>query len=192
MFKNIYIKFLLRQEFESLRLRKLFSKRFRIEVGLYSYGCFDTTRIPVGTKIGRYCSFSKTCYFFSRNHGLKYISLHPYLYNAALGMVARDTIEHQSCVVEDDVWIGHNAIITASVMRIGRGAVIAAGATVTRNVPPYAIIAGNPGNIIKYRFDPIIIEKIEATRWWEKSKLELKQLISEMPDLIFTPEQYFE
>ena len=107
-------------------------------------------------------------------------------------MVEQDTITCRPCVVEDDVWIGHNAVITPGVNRIGRGAVIAAGATVTRDVPPYAIVAGNPGKVIKYRFDPNIIEKIEATRWWEKSKDDLRTMMTDMPEMTFTPEQYFE
>lgn len=192
MLKLLITKLLLRREFESALLRKIFRSWHRIEIGMYSYGCFDTKRIPSGTRIGRYCSFSLTCHFFSRNHGINYLSLHPYLYNATLGMVEQDTIPHRSCVVEDDVWIGHNAIITSGVSLIGRGAVIAAGSIITRDVPRYAIVAGNPGRVIKYRFEPHVVEKIEVTRWWEKDKEELFRLLKESPDLIFTPEQYFE
>ena len=54
-------------------------------------------------------------------------------------------------VVEDDVWIGHGAIILAPV-RIGRGAIVAAGSVVTKDIPPYAIVAGVPAKILKMRF----------------------------------------
>jgi acetyltransferase-like isoleucine patch superfamily enzyme len=192
MLKQRLIKILRRREFDSKLLRKLFSRWYGVEIGMYSYGCFDPVRVPPGTRIGRYCSFSMTCQFFTRNHGTKYLALHPYLYNASLGLVEQDTIMHRPCVVEDDVWIGHNATITAGAGRLGRGAVIAAGTTVTRDVPPYAIVAGNPGRVIKYRFSPHVIEKIETTRWWEQDKAHLARLLREQPELVFNPERYFE
>ena len=70
-------------------------------------------------------------------------------------------------VVCDDVWIGHGAIILAPV-RIGRGAIVAAGSVVTRDVPPYAIVAGNPAKLIKMRFsslDSETHERMMAERW---------------------------
>lgn len=64
----------------------------------------------------------------------------------------RDNMENLLTVIEDDVWIGTKAIIMAGV-RIARGAVIAAGSVVTHDVPPYAIVAGVPAKVIKYRFN---------------------------------------
>lgn len=138
-----------KNEFESSHLRKYFKKKLNVEVGLYSYGCFDIRRFPAGTKIGRYCSFASTCIAFRRNHGLDYITTHPYLYNSSLNFVLKDTIDFQDLVIEDDVWIGHNAIILPSVSKIERGAVIAAGSIVTKNVKKYSIVAGNPAVEIK-------------------------------------------
>lgn len=63
-------------------------------------------------------------------------------------------------VIEDDVWIGSRAIILAGV-RVGRGAVVGAGAVVTRSVTPYAIVGGNPARIIRMRFDPKEVAKHE-------------------------------
>jgi acetyltransferase-like isoleucine patch superfamily enzyme len=62
-------------------------------------------------------------------------------------------IEERVTIIEDDVWVGHGAIIMAGT-RIGRGAVVAAGAVVTRDVPRYAIVAGVPAKVIRYRFTP--------------------------------------
>lgn len=62
-------------------------------------------------------------------------------------------------VVADDVWIGFNSVILSGV-RIGQGAVVAAGSMVTRDVPPYAIVGGNPARVLKYRFAPEVIEKM--------------------------------
>lgn len=191
MLKSALIKILRRRQLESRLLREMFRAWYGIDVGMYSYGCFDPARIPRGTVIGRYCSFSNTSHIFSRNHGVKYASLHPYLYNAALGLVQQDTIENGGCVIDDDVWVGHGVTITPGVNRVGRGAVIAAGAVVTRNVPAYAIVGGNPARIIKYRFGKEIIEKIEASRWWELEKEGFAKLLKNNPDFLFKPEKYF-
>jgi len=66
--------------------------------------------------------------------------------------------QRSKIIIEDDVWIGHGAILLAP-LRIGRGAIVAAGSVVVKDVPPYAIVAGNPAKTIKMRFDP---EQIEA------------------------------
>jgi acetyltransferase-like isoleucine patch superfamily enzyme len=65
-----------------------------------------------------------------------------------------------------DVWIGSNVVLPSSV-KIGNGAVIAANTLVVKDVPPYAIVGGNPGSIIKYRFSPEVIDLMEASKWWE-------------------------
>lgn len=73
----------------------------------------------------------------------------------------RDT-DDKGVVIESDVWIGTRAIVLSGVI-IGRGSVVAAGAVVTRNVPPYAIVGGNPAKIIKFRFNSDEIKEHEAT-----------------------------
>ena len=67
--------------------------------------------------------------------------------------------DNGTTIVEDDVWIGMNSTILSGI-KIGQGAVIAAGSVVTKDVPPYSIVAGNPAKIIKYRFSNNIIEKL--------------------------------
>lgn len=67
-----------------------------------------------------------------------------------------------------DVWIGGEAIIKRGV-NLGDGCVVAAGAVVTKHVPPYAIVAGGPAKIIRCRFEPEIIERIIASEWWRLS-----------------------
>lgn len=186
-FRKIFIYLLRSNEFESTRLREYFAKSFGIRVGLYSYGCFDPKRIPRNTTVGRYCSFAPSAQIFNGNHGLGFLSMHPYLYNTAFGIVESETIKRTACTIEDDAWLGHNSIILPSVSSIGRGAVVAAGAVVTKNVPPYAIVAGNPAKIIKFRFSPEVIAYIESTKWWLLSKAELAQLASQDQDLAYRP-----
>jgi tetrahydrodipicolinate N-succinyltransferase len=64
-----------------------------------------------------------------------------------------------------DVWIGHSAIIMSGV-KVGNGAVVGAGAIVTKDVPPYAIVAGNPAKIIRYRFTEEVIADLMEIKWW--------------------------
>ena len=61
-----------------------------------------------------------------------------------------------------------------SVGTIGDGAVVAAGAVVNKEVPPYAVVVGNPARIVRYRFDPATIERLLAEKWWEKSIEEIR------------------
>lgn len=70
-----------------------------------------------------------------------------------------------SIIIQNDVWIGYGVTILSGVT-VHNGAVIAAHATVTKDVPPYAIVAGNPARVIKYRFDPETIERLQRIQWW--------------------------
>lgn len=72
----------------------------------------------------------------------------------------------QSVVIENDVWIGINAIVIGDVT-ISNGAIVAANAVVTKDVPPYAIVGGVPAKIIGYRFDTETINELLASKWWE-------------------------
>ncbi|MBL7187252.1 MAG: CatB-related O-acetyltransferase [Phycisphaerae bacterium] len=162
-------------EMVSLTLRRILLEYHDVDVGMYSYGgCFDPQRIGVHTKIGRYCSFASGVRRFNGNHPMKFKSMHPYFYNPICGHVEKELIHRGELVVGNDVWVGHNAIILPGVRRIGDGAVIGAGAVVTRDVPDYAIAVGNPAEIRKYRFSDKTIEKIKAEQWWNKTIEELK------------------
>lgn len=179
------------QQFTSEPLREFFKLRYSIDVGLYSYGCFDSDRIALGTTIGRYCSFANTARIFNGNHGIEFLSLHPYLYNVRLGCVDSEHILRSRCIVEDDAWVGHASIVLPHVRMIGRGSVIGAGSVVTRDVPRYAIVAGNPARLIRYRFPDSVIDAVESSKWWKLSVSELKRLIDTNPDMVFRPRQYF-
>lgn len=172
----------------SLWLRKAFARGYDIDVGEYSYGCFDRERFAPNMKIGRYCSFSRTCRRVNANHGLSFLSLHPYFYNSRLGFVHHEKIIRSRCEVSDDVWVGHNVIILPNVTFIGRGAVLAAGSVITKNVPSYSVMAGVPARVISKRFDDATIEKIEASRWWELSPDDLKWVVQNHWDWISSPE----
>ncbi len=166
--------FLENGQFYSATMRRILSDYYGVEIGAYSYGAgMIRGEFPRGVKIGRYVSIAAGVKIFLRNHPYKRLSMHPFFYNSALGFVKNDTITQNTLEIGHDVWIGYGAIVTPSCQLIGNGAVIAAGAVVTKNVPAYAIVAGNPAKIIKYRFDEKIIAKVENSQWWNKSISEL-------------------
>jgi len=175
------------EELTSASLRTKFSRQHNIFVGMYSYGCFSRKRIDPETIVGRYCSFASTATVFNRNHGISFIGTNAYLYNPKLGVVDRQMIEFVPCNIGDDVWIGHNAIILPRAAKVGRGAVVAAGAVVTGDVPPYAIVAGNPAKIIGYRFSPDVIVEIEKTQWWKMDPEQIRAELEIRPNLFFQP-----
>lgn len=160
-------------EYYSATLRQIFKDYHKIEIGMYSYGCFAPGRIDAFTRIGRYCSFAAGVRIFNGNHPLSHLSLHPFFYNPSLGFVKEEKISRRWIDIGHDVWVGSNAIITPSVKRIGNGAVIGAGSVVTKDVPDFAVAAGNPAQVIKYRFDPDTISEINRTQWWLKDIREL-------------------
>jgi len=167
-------------DFYSITLRKIFEKYHGVSIGMYSYGgCFSYDNIQANTVIGRYCSFASNVYIYNGNHPITFKSLHPFFYNPDVGHVDELKIKRSTTTIGNDVWVGQNAIILPSASEIGNGAVIAAGSIVTKNVPPFAIISGNPAKIMRYRFSEDIINKIVQSAWWDKSIEELKQNKSE-------------
>jgi acetyltransferase-like isoleucine patch superfamily enzyme len=176
-----------RRQHDSERLRRYFRDRFDIDVGLYSYGCFDRWRMPGPIRIGRYCSFANTVRSAPINHPYEAITTHPALYERKFGVVEKDIEWSDPLIVEDDVWVGHYAMILPGCKFIGRGAIIGAGAIVTRNVEPYTIVAGNPARKLRDRFDAALVAAIEDSRWWELDPPQLKQLVLERSDTVYHP-----
>ena len=98
-------------------------------------------------KIGKYVMMGPEVIFISRNH--EYSDLKK-------PMLLQDVRLLEPIIIEDDVWIGVRAIILPG-KRIGRGSIVGAGAVVTKDVPPYAIVGGNPAKIISFRKEPSTI-----------------------------------
>lgn len=176
-----------RDPFRSVALRDWFRTRHRIDVGLYSYGCFDQWRMPGPLIVGRYCSIAKTVRSAPVNHPVQAITTHPALYERQFGVVDADLRYDDPQVIEDDVWIGHQAVILPGCRRIGRGSIIGAGAIVTRDVPRYAIVAGNPARVLRSRFEPDVQAALERSRWWELDLAGLRRLLADNPQLVFHP-----
>lgn len=184
---RLWVRFAPGGQYESEALRERFRRRHNLEIGLYSIGAFDRWRLPPGTRVGRYCSIAKTARFVEADHPVTALTTHPYLYLPEFGVVADTAIPENRQTVEDDVWIGHNAIVLPGCTRIGRGAVIGAGAVVMADVPPYAIVSGAPARLVRFRFPQEVIAAIEATGWWQLDRETLKRGLSQVPDFGSAP-----
>jgi hypothetical protein len=88
----------------------------------------------------------------------------------------------QPVTIGHDVWIGHGATVLAGIS-IGNGAAVGSGAVVTKNLPPYAIVAGVPSKVIRYRFPRQIAERLQEIAWWDWDHETLKQRLAEFRDV---------
>jgi acetyltransferase-like isoleucine patch superfamily enzyme len=167
-------------EFRSTTLREIFARYWGVEVGLYTHGgCFQTGMVDAKTKIGRYCSIAYGVRIVNHNHPLSFKGTSGLFFNPELGLCDRWLVEHNPLEIGNDVWIGVNAVILPEVSRIGDGAVVGAGAVVNRDVPPYAVVLGNPARVVKYRFSEEVIAQLLKEKWWEKDLAELAEGIEE-------------
>jgi len=132
----------------------------QIEIGNFSYGEINVLswNDKHTLKIGSFCSIGpKVTFLLDADHYINHISSYPF--KAQILDDSKEAIGKGDIVLEDDVWIGFGATILSGV-HIGQGAVIAAGAVVVKDIPPYAIVGGVPANVIKYRFSREIIEEL--------------------------------
>jgi acetyltransferase-like isoleucine patch superfamily enzyme len=174
------IKMIEGSEYYSKTIRDVYRHYHDVEVGMYTQYEFSSRgSIDRHTKIGRYCSIAPNVRIFNRNHPLEFKSTHAFFFNPILGICDYDPVGYIPLEIGHDVYIGHSVIILPHVRTIGTGASIGAGAVVNKDVPPYAVVVGNPSRTVRYRFPNEIIEELLASRWWEKSIEELKPHIRE-------------
>lgn len=126
-----------------------------VRVGYRSYANESLIRNAV---IGRYCSIGRRCSVGAALHDIGAFSTHS---KAA----ARDFQRDPQTIIGNDVWIGDNALVLAGV-NVGDGAVIAGGAVVTKDVAPYAIVAGIPAREQRLRFDEAVVSRLLEVNWW--------------------------
>ncbi|WP_346885437.1 CatB-related O-acetyltransferase [Clostridium sp. UBA4395] len=149
-------------------IRRIYKDYHNIIIGYGSYGgCFNYKNINANVRIGKYCSFAKNVYYYNANHPTNSFTTHPIYYNPEFGVVTKENITRNKLTIGNDVWIGQNVIILANVTNIGNGVIIGAGSVVTKNIPDYAVVVGNPAKLIKYRFSKDIIDKLNNLKWWD-------------------------
>lgn len=129
-----------------------------VSVGKYTYGNIYALTFDDKSKlkIGSFCSIAPNVSFIvSADHYVDRLSSYPFKSKIVDGTL--EGLSKGNITIDDDVWIGLNAVILSGV-HIGQGAIVASGAVVSKDVPPYAIVGGVPAKIIKYRFAPDVIE----------------------------------
>jgi acetyltransferase-like isoleucine patch superfamily enzyme len=155
-------------EFYSSTAREIIRERFGVTIGAYSHGpCFEPGGFGPGTTIGRYVSIAQRVRAIEANHPMDRLSMHGFFFNGKLGYVPETNVPLTPLTIEHDAWIGDSVIITPKCRRIGLGAVVGAGSIVTKDVPDFAVVAGNPARLIKWRFSPEMQECIRQSKWWE-------------------------
>jgi virginiamycin A acetyltransferase len=165
----------------SLTARLIMQKRYGVTIGALSYGgCFARGSIPPGVRIGRFVSIGSNLKVFRRDRFLNWVSLHPIFFNPLFGFAKKDPIVSSPFVIEHDAWIGERVLVTPGCMRIGLGAVVGAGSVVTKDVPDFALVAGNPARLIRFRFPEEVCERIRRSSWW---LLPLPELIKRFPEM---------
>ena len=151
-------------------LRSALRTYYQVEVGRYSYGSLLCPGIaPPGTRIGNYCSFAADITVLRRNHPTGWLSQHPLFFNPDVGLVKTSPlgpISENPVVIGHDVWIGHGVIITPGCQTIGNGAIVAAGSVLTKNIEPFAIVAGVPARVVRFRYPEALQMEVARTAWW--------------------------
>lgn len=162
-----------------------FKLPFRPTVGKYSYGPLCEVSAENIESIGAFCSFAVGTAAVS-NHEIEYITTHPIIslganydylnpfseyaggryYLPGIQPIFEKVKKHGRSTIGNDVWLGRNVIIT-NYANIGNGVIAAAGSVITKDVPDYAIVAGVPAQIIRYRYTPEQIEALNEICWWD-------------------------
>jgi acetyltransferase-like isoleucine patch superfamily enzyme len=133
----------------------------------HSYCGYDC--VILNAEIGSFVSIASRVTVGGMAHPMHFVSMSPVFLSHKDSLKTKfarfDYLPNTRTVIGSDVWIGDGAYIKAGT-RIGNGAVIGMGAVVTKDVPEYAIVAGNPARIVRYRFDEAIRSALSASKWW--------------------------
>lgn len=146
-----------------------------IEIGKYSYISGPNTDVVgavYGIRIGSFCSIARNVSIQEYNHFTDRLTTSFINTNFGVGNIADDVTSKGPVEIGHDVWIGTHCVILSGA-KIGTGAIIAANSVVTDEIPPYAIAAGSPAKVIKYRFSEDKIRTLLESQWWLKDEDEI-------------------
>lgn len=172
-----------------IKLGKHVMIRSQTEIGLdvsvddYSYISGPINYIE-SAHIGKYCSIARQTVIGVGDHNYNWVTTHPIIVSSEYGLIAKNHSEPQkpAPVIGNDVWIGINAIVFRGV-KIGHGAVVAAGSVVTKDVEPYSIVGGIPAKHLRYRFDENVVTSLLKIEWWNWNSDKIKEEARYMYDI---------
>ena len=164
------------------------SNLVNVKMGRYSY--IGASCSFNNVDIGSFCSIASYCAVGGGVHPMDFVSTSPVFLSGdnifGVNFAEFNFEEAPKTIIGNDVWIGEAAFVKAGVT-IGDGAVIGAHAVVTKDVPPYAIVAGVPACVLRYRFDRDTIDRLLRMEWWNWSEADLRSKASLFsdPDFLF-------
>lgn len=153
----------------------------KVYVGNHTYGEIFVSNYNINERleIGHFCSIGpEVAFLLNSDHPTNLVSSYPFKVQT-LKTEKFEAVSKGDIIVDDDVWIGYRATILSGV-HIGQGAVVAAGAVVTKDVPPYAIVGGVPAKVIKYRFSKPVIDVLMTIDY---SRLDKNMIEKHIADL---------
>lgn len=158
-----------------------FTKNTHIPRGKHTYGpepiIQGSVEASSGSKIGKFCSIADNLQFIIKgSHMMNWVTTYPFQATWKMDVPLHDLPLYAPITIGNDVWIASNVKIKQGVT-IGDGAVLATECFVTKDVPPYAIVGGNPAKIIKYRFTENQIKDLLNIRWWDWEDEEIKKAV---------------
>lgn len=140
------------------------------------------------SEIGKFSNIASYVRLNPGQHPMNRVSQHHMQYRKSMFSFGEDDLDffhwrrEKKVIIGHDTWIGHNVVIMGGVS-IGNGAVIGSSSVVTKDVPPFSIVVGNPARVIKYRFDEKTQNALEEIAWWNWSYEEIKQRLDDLKNI---------